>query len=142
MTNNEAITLFIAVSTALFTILKTIYERQAAKETARIAALKAIEDAKTAKEMGDREDTNVFTSVSQGLVKTLNEEMSRMRIEQRLLTDRQDRLVKAIYEYLADRAEKLKNNPYCGQCLGADEAFRRQVQMIVINGDTAKTIPN
>jgi hypothetical protein len=81
-----------------------------------------------------RGDVDVYTKAATALIKPLEDRVSR-------LTLAQSRIVQAIDDYLTDRASKLKANPYCGACLGADMQFRMTIQAIIQNGDAEKTKP-
>jgi hypothetical protein len=81
-----------------------------------------------------RGDIDIYTKAAAALIEPLERRITKLTLVQ-------TRLVQAIDDYLTERAVKLKANPYCGACLGADMQFRSTVQAIIQNGDAEKTKP-
>ena len=93
-----------------------------------ITAYKALTDSR-------RNDVDIYSRA----IKPLNDEIDRLngRLAREVLI--RISLLNALYAYLNDRKLKLKENPYCGACLGADDTFRVQIQTIIVNTETANT---
>jgi hypothetical protein len=93
-------------------------------------AYKALTDSK-------RNDVDIYAKA----IKPLNDEIDRLNGRLARESAIRTSLLNALYSYLNDRKIRLKDNPYCGSCLGADDVFRVQIQAIILNAEASITKP-